>query len=159
MNRNVTVTESLFVAASPEVVWDYTQDYGHRTEWDDSILEAEVLQEPPELLVRIRAKGGLRFKNKYTLFRRPNRTSVTMVDVKPAWVSGGGGSWVYEEQNGGTLWTQTNTLSFSNPVIYRLLGGIMKWRLRSSTRKSMQEAKLVLEGERAPYRPLSETST
>ena len=73
MRVNVTVKESIWIAAPIETVWDYTQDYAHRRDWDDSILEAEVVQEEPARLVRIRAKGDLRFTAKYTLFRRPHK--------------------------------------------------------------------------------------
>ena len=94
MSKNVTV--SLFVAASPEAIWNFTQDYIRRMEWDDSILEAEVLQEPPELKVKTRGRDGLRFVNQYTLYHRPEQTSVSMEEVRPSWNSGGGGSLVVQ---------------------------------------------------------------
>jgi len=50
VSANVTVKESIWIAAPIEAVWDYTQDYAHRREWDDSILEAEVVQEEPIFL-------------------------------------------------------------------------------------------------------------
>ena len=145
MSANVTVKESIWIAAPIEAVWDFTQNYAHRREWDDSILEAEVVQEEPARLVRIRAAGGVRFTAKYTLFRRPHKTSLAMVGVRSSWVSGGGGSWLYEEKDGGTLWTQTNTLSIKHPIVYWLLRPVLTWQLRKSTRRSMQKAKALLE--------------
>jgi len=68
-----------------------------------------------------------------------------MVDVRSGWVSGGGGSWLYEEKDGGTLWTQTNTLSIKHPIVYWLLRPVLTWQLRKSTRRSMQKAKALLE--------------
>ncbi|MGH2591930.1 MAG: SRPBCC family protein, partial [Anaerolineae bacterium] len=55
MSANVTVKESIWIAAPIETVWDYTQDYAQRHDWDDSILEAEVVQEEPARLIHIRA--------------------------------------------------------------------------------------------------------
>jgi len=31
-------------------------------------------------------------------FQMPSKTSLAMVDVRSSWVSGGGGSWLYEER-------------------------------------------------------------
>lgn len=145
MSTNVTIKESIRIAASPETVWDYTQNYAHRTEWDDAILEAKVLQTEPAPLVRIRGKGGLSFTAKYTLFRRPQITSLAMIDVESSWASGGGGSWLYEAHDGGTLWTQTNTLSIKNLFLYRLLRPLFERQLHSGTQRAMHKAKQLLE--------------
>ena len=148
MSFNVTVKESIFIAAQPEVVWDYTQDYSQRSDWDDSILEAQVLQEEPEKHVRIRGKGGISFTAKYTLFRRPQRTSLSMVNVQSSWAMGGGGSWSYEAEHAGTRWTQTNTLSLKDTLSNQLLYPIFAWQLRSGARRAMRKAKQIIEQQR-----------
>ena len=43
----VSVTESIWVASPPEAVWDYTQDFTRRTEWDAGIAEATILEQEP----------------------------------------------------------------------------------------------------------------
>ena len=45
------------IAARPEAVWDYTQDYARRTQWDASVLKARVEIDAPERLVWIRGVG------------------------------------------------------------------------------------------------------
>ena len=111
----VSVTESIWVACPPEAVWDYTQDFTRRTEWDAGIAEATILQQDPRT-VRVKVAGLGRMTVVYQLDRRPERTSAAFVDVESAWVSGGGGSWEYEAADGGTRWQQTNSLELKRPT-------------------------------------------
>ena len=95
------MTESIWVACPPGEVWDYTQDFTRRTEWDAGIAEATILQQDPRR-VRVKVAGLGRMTVVYQLDRRPERTSAAFVDVESAWVSGGGGSWEYEAADGGS---------------------------------------------------------
>jgi hypothetical protein len=142
---NVTVTEVLHVARPPDVVFDFTQDYARRREWDRSILEAEVLDAGPLPKVRIRGKGGLRGVLEHRLFDRPRRTSVTLTHVESMLLAGGAGSWSYAPCEGGTLWTQTNALALEGGFTSRILGPIVRAILRRATRDGMQRAKRIVE--------------
>ena len=88
----ITVRESVDIGASPNAVWDYTQDWTRRSEWDPSIKAAEVLQPAPKLLVRVDSGSGTAFTARYKQYERPHHTSLAMVDCSPAWM-GGGGAW------------------------------------------------------------------
>jgi hypothetical protein len=140
----VSVTESLWVACPPEAVWDYTQDFTRRTEWDAGIAEATILQQDPRT-VRVKVAGLGRMTVVYKLDRRPERTSAAFVDVESAWISGGGGSWEYEAADGGTRWQQTNSLELKRPGLAWLLAPLVQRSLRQSMRKAMAEAKGRLE--------------
>ena len=141
----VIVTESIWVDRPPEAVWDYTQDYTRRTEWDAGVAEATILGvEPRTVRVRIPNLGSMTVV--YRLDRRPERTSAAFADVDSAWISGGGGSWEYEAADGGTRWQQTNSLELKHPRMAVLLGRMMHRGLRRSTRRAMAEAKRRLEG-------------
>jgi hypothetical protein len=140
----VTVSETIWVDRSPEAVWDYTQDYTRRAEWDAGIAEATILStEPRTVRVRIPNLGSMTVA--YKLDRRPERTSAAFIDVDSAWVSGGGGSWEYEAADGGTRWTQTNSLELTRPRLAFLFGPVLERGLRRSTRRAMAEAKRRLE--------------
>jgi hypothetical protein len=142
----VTVTESLWVNCPPEAVWDYTQDYTRRPEWDAGVAEATILgTEPRTVRVRIPNLGSMTVL--YRLDRRPERTSAAFTDVDSAWVSGGGGSWEYEAVDGGTRWQQTNSLELKRPRLAFLLGPMLERGLRGSTRRAMAEAKRRLEAD------------
>jgi Polyketide cyclase / dehydrase and lipid transport len=144
--RLVSVTESIWVNRPPEAVFDYTQDYARRTEWDQGIAEAAIVgTEPRAARVRVRGLGSMTVE--YRLDRRPERTSAASVDVDSAWIVGGGGSWQYEALDGGTRWQQTNSLELDGRWLPRLLAPVMERSLRRSTRRSMAEAKRRLESE------------
>jgi len=138
------VTASIWVACPPEAVWDYTQDFARRTEWDAGIAEATILQEDPRT-VRVEVAGLGKMTVVYKLDRRPERTSAAFVDVESAWVSGGGGSWEYEAADGGTRWQQTNSLELKRPRLAFLLAPLLERGLRRSTKRAMAEAKRRLE--------------
>ncbi|MCK6497912.1 MAG: SRPBCC family protein [Nitrospira sp.] len=141
MAVQVTVRESLFVPAPPARVWDYTQDYECRCDWDSSIVEARVTALAPRRMVAVRCRGGMRCTFRYKADERPRRTSVAMVDVRSRLIEGGGGAWRYEEAPGGTLWTQVNTLRFRGGLSVRVLRPLLKWWLHRQTRRAMRRAR------------------
>ncbi|MEO5705192.1 MAG: SRPBCC family protein [Candidatus Limnocylindrales bacterium] len=138
------MSETIHVDRSPEVVFDYTQDYATRTDWDDTIKRAEVLSDEPRR-VRITAPGLGTFTLEYRLFRRGDRTSAAFADLENAFFSGGGGSWRYEPRDGGTDWTESNTLELRRPRLLGWLAPMVAWNLRNGTRRAMAKAKGILE--------------
>ena len=146
---SVTVTETIHVARPPEEVFDYTQDYYHRTDWDDAITEAQVVNGDPRT-VYLAARQLGRYTLVYRLFRRPERTSAAFEDMTSTWVSGGGGSWRYEASGAGTHWTQTNTLELKHGRLGKLLAPLFERALRTSMRKSMAKAKEIMEANQGP---------
>ena len=145
MTDKITVTESVFVARPPEEVWDFTQDYARRSEWDPAVREASVLQDRPVPRVRVRFVGGLEAVLQYRQFDRPLRTSLSMEEVRSPFIEGGGGSWSYAAVDGGTSWTQTNTLVLRPGGWRRLLSPLVRMQLLASTRRAMRRAKRILE--------------
>jgi hypothetical protein len=143
--RKVTVTSSVFVRRLPDDVWDFTQDYARRGEWDPSVLEATVLHDHPVPRVRVRCTGGLTAIFQYRQFDRPLRTSLSMEDVQSALVASGGGSWSYVATDGGTTWTQTNTLVLKPGWWRQLVLPLFQMQLYMSTRRAMKRAKQMLE--------------
>jgi hypothetical protein len=145
MTRRIKVTESVFVNRPPDEVWDFTQDYSRRHEWDSAVLEATVLHHAPVPRVLVRCTGGLTSIFQYRQFERPSRTSLVMEDVQSSLFAGGGGSWSYVPKGNGTLWTQTNTLAIKPGWWRGLLLPLMRRQLLLSTRRSMEKAKQRLE--------------
>jgi hypothetical protein len=141
----IRVSEELFVGRPPEAVWDFTQDYSRRAAWDPSVREARVLEAAPLPRVAVRCAGGLSAVFRYKLFDRPQRTSVAMEEVRSWLVAGGGGSWSYQARDGGTLWTQVNSLELGDGWWRRLLAPLVRRQLRAGTRRAMLRAKAMLE--------------
>lgn len=141
----VTVQEAVIVAASPEKVWDYTQDWNHRREWDDSVREVLSQTHEPHKRVKARFMGGMVFDIEYKLNDRPRKTSLAMVNGTSRWIVGGGGSWRYDGKDGGTVWVQTNTLVLADHLVMKALWPLLQMAFRWSTRHAMRKAKKRLE--------------
>ena len=140
----VSATESVHVDRPPEVVFDYTQDYATRTDWDPTVMSAKVLGEDPRRVQAVlRGIGPLVIE--YKLFRRGERTSAAFTNVESTLISGGGGSWAYAASDGGTDWTQTATLEFRHALVDWLLAPLLRRNMSTLMRKSMTEAKRIME--------------
>ena len=143
--RVITVTESIHVARAPESVFDYTQDFTKRTEWDKDIASSTPIgTDPRSARVTIPNLGSMTVV--YKLDRRPLRTSAAFEDVESRWITGGGGSWEYESVQGGTRWQQTNSLELKPGWLTRIFASRIEGSLRKATQRSMAEAKRRLEG-------------
>jgi hypothetical protein len=142
--RTITVAETIHVDRPLEVVFDYTQDYATRTDWDPAITQARVLSDEPRR-IEITSPGLGTYVLEYRLFRRPERTSASFVGLGSWLFSGGGGSWSYAADGGGTAWTQTNTLELRHPRLTGWLAGMIEGRLRSSMRTAMARARSIME--------------
>jgi hypothetical protein len=146
----ITVRVQIVVPAEPEVVWDYTQDYACRANWDPGVRRARLVGAGPPRVAEIEGPG-LRCRLRYRVFERPRRTSLAMEDVRSALVVGGGGSWRYERAAGGTLWTQVNTLRL-RPWLGPL-APLLRWALAAQTRRGMARARRrIVLGRTAPAR-------
>ncbi|KAA3605248.1 MAG: SRPBCC family protein [Calditrichaeota bacterium] len=143
----MTFEESIFIEATPEVVWDFTQDYSKRPNWDSAVIKTEVISEKPHRVVRVFVKGGTTTAFQYKLDRRPEKTSLQAIEMKSLFFASGGGSWVYKSRSNGTIWTQRNTLAFKNKFLTLLFKPLFSWQITKLTRQSMHEAKKQIENE------------
>jgi hypothetical protein len=143
--NKVTVSRSIQIDAPPDAVWDYTQNWRRRHEWDHSVVNARYLSEKPPVTVQVEGKGGLKFKVSYKTMRRPHLTSLVMSDVDSFWVRGGGGSWKYEDNDGKALWTQHNTVVLRDDLLGRIVRPLFALILAVTTRRQMTRAKGKIE--------------
>jgi hypothetical protein len=142
--RTITVTETIHVDRPPEIVFDYTQEYATRADWDPAVKRARVLSEDPRR-VEITSPGLGTYVLEYRLFRRGDRTSAAFSGVDSWLFSGGGGSWWYEPDGDGTAWTQVNTLELRHPRLTGWLASRIEASLRRSMRSAMARAKAIME--------------
>jgi hypothetical protein len=144
-----TATETAWVNRSPEQVFDYTQDYTTRADWDPTVISAKVVgEEPRRVQAVMQGIGPLVIE--YKLFRRPERTSAAFRDVESRLISGGGGSWSYTARDGGTDWSQTATLEFRHRLVGWLMAPLLRRNMHALMRKAMVEAKRIMESTAAP---------
>lgn len=143
---HVTVSHSIWIRRSRADVFNYTQDYTKRPEWDAGVISAEASSDGGGKIVKIRARGNITMTFYYKLYDPPRRTSLAARDVNSAIIESGGGSWNYEEKEGGTLWTQNNTLILKKVLFAGILTKIIGWSMRRRTARAMEKAKRILEG-------------
>jgi hypothetical protein len=145
---NITVRVALDITAPPERVWDFSQDWSRRSQWDATVISAEAIEgRDGAPAYRVIGAGGLKFVARYKLYEKPRRTSLEMAESNSSIVTGGGGSWAYESKGDQTIWTQTNTLTLRNGLIGWLLTPLVRWRLGYETRRAMKRAKKLIENQ------------
>ena len=142
----VTATESIWVDRSPEEVFDYTQDYATRSDWDPTVKSAKVLSEEPRRVEEV-LEGIGPVVMEYKLYRRGDRTTAAFRDTASSLISGGGGSWSYAAKDGGTDWSQTATLEFRHRLVGWLMAPLLHRNMQTLMRKAMVEAKRIMESQ------------
>jgi len=143
------VNSKIVVNALPETVWDYTQDWRRRKQWDSTVEEVIKIEESPIKKINARFKGGAEFAIQYKQNDRPLSTSLAMTDSTSKWMIGGGGSWQYIRQGDCTEWTQHNTIVFKDHFLVRLFAPVLKSFLQRSANVSMKKAKKIIENQSA----------
>ena len=81
----------------------------------------------------------------YKLYDRPHKTSLAATEIKSSLLESAGGSWTYEEQNGGTLWTQVNTLVFKRHFGLPALLPFYKFIFERQMKEAMGKAMRLIE--------------
>lgn len=143
-NPGITIRQQIVIDKPRDLVWDYTQDYAYRREWDDAVLETELLQTAPRM-VRVRLQGNTTMTFVYKLDDRPHKTTLAARDISSPIIESAGGSWVYEVQGKGTLWTQTNTIVLKNNFFLSIFSPVFRMMFGHQTKKAMRKAKKKLE--------------
>lgn len=145
MKNEVIITESIFIARTPEEVYDFTQDFEKRPLWDKLVKSATVLETSPTKTVRIIAKDGSEMTVRYKLERRPEKTTLAILETNSQMMSGGGGWWQYDAQDGGTLWTQTNNIILKDAMWAKLMQPMAKKYFQDKTKQAMETVKEMME--------------
>jgi ribosome-associated toxin RatA of RatAB toxin-antitoxin module len=89
------------ITVSPEALFDLTQDYGQRMNWDPfpesyKLLNKEVVEEG--LHVEIKAKNGLSMVVEYVSFNRPKVVAIKMIKG-PWFIKRFAGSWSFHKES------------------------------------------------------------
>jgi hypothetical protein len=146
MDENkITIKYSILIDKPAAFVWDYTQNYDNRMHWDASVLEAIVLQTTPNRIVKLKTKGNTTMTFIYKQDERPYRTSLVAKEIVSSIIQSAGGSWSYEDQNGKTLWTQTNTVIFKKKYFLKFLLPVFEFLFSRATVNAMKKAKQEME--------------
>ncbi len=126
-------------------MWDFTQDYARRPEWDYGVRRCNQLQTAPQRVVELVMSDGSLMRFEYKHEERPYKTTVQALDIRSSYVQRAAGVWTYEELGKGTLWTQSNSVELKQSAVLRLIAPLIKTMLRYSTHLSMRKAKRMIE--------------
>lgn len=143
--KPILIRQSIFINKPPGAVWDFTQNYELRSRWDPSVQKAEVLETLPHRVVKLYMKGKTTMTFIYKLDDRPNKTTLVAKDISSPLIEAAGGFWSYEETNGGTLWTQTNSIALKNRFWVRIVFRLLKWMFERQAWSAMQRTRMLLE--------------
>jgi hypothetical protein len=129
------------------IIFDYTQDYSHRLEWDTFLLAAELV--PPAIKAEKRARAwcvavnGYGMETEYVSFQRPKVAAIKMTKG-PYMFKEFTGSWNFREIN--TDKTKVIFLySFSLRFPYSLIGPFIRNDLRKNVRQRLGDLKACVE--------------
>lgn len=123
----IKFTEFIIIHANAETVFDYTQDYRRRLEWDSFLQKAELIDGAvcPGKGVKAycKAKNGLGMITEYVSFQRPLVTAIRMTKG-PFMFASFTGSWNFKAQSNDTtqvIFLYAYTLRFPFNLVARLI--------------------------------------
>ena len=138
----MTFDESIEIDAGPAELFDLSQDYDHRLEWDPFLRSASLVG-AREAGLGVRAlcvaKSGWAMETEYVSFNPPRATAVKMTRG-PWFLSGFAGSWRFEEIGPGrtrvgfhySLEARPRALAWLlNPILARSFARDTRARLRA----------------------------
>ena len=134
------IEHSINIPISAEELWDFTQDYSRRSDWDYSVKSATLIAEQPSRSARLELHGGDVMTFIYKLDERPRKTSLEARDIKSLLVSRAAGWWEYEQRGNLTVWTQANTIVLKDTWYCRLIAPVFRRVLHYTTQLSMKRA-------------------
>ena len=139
------IRQSIEVAAGPEAVFELTQDYGRRLDWDPFLEEARLLGGAEAPGVGVRAwcvsRGGWGMETRYVSFRPPAACAVEMTRG-PWFFRSFAGSWRFEGVGPGRT-----RVTFAYQVVGRprVLSPLLRPIFARETRRRLEALKRAFE--------------
>jgi len=144
--KTTKFTESIIIERSPEVVFDFTQDYNNRLTWDTFLRKADLLYGAKEAGIGVKAlcvaKNGIGMVTEYVTFNKPKVTAIKMIDG-PYMFKSFLGSWTFKEVNDRTEVTFLYAYEFRFP--FSLISPLIKAKLQKEVRKRLADLKRNIE--------------
>ena len=145
--NTIRIEESIIVEKPPELVFDFTQDYGKRLHWDTFLKRADLMNGVSEAGKGVKAycvaRNGLAMVTEYITFNRPEVTAIKMTKG-PFLFKSFLGSWRFKPKNAGkteVIFLYSFTLRF--PFV--LLSGPIKRNLHKNVRQRLIDLKHSIE--------------
>lgn len=144
-----TIKEEIEVLSPQEELFDLTQDYQRRLEWDPYLREAYLLNGAVDAEVGVQSvctnHRGSVMVSKYVSFKRPKVAAVTMVSG-PYILKSFSGAWnIKTISDSSSLLVFTYNFELKGGIIGRLLQPLASFLFRLDMRKRLHAIKLYIE--------------
>ena len=140
-------SEKIIINKPAVVIFNYTQDYNKRLEWDTLLKQAELINGATEagkgVKARCVARNGLGMETRYVTFSRPWTTAIKMTKG-PYMFKKFAGSWTFRDVTAGTA-KVTFLYNYRLRFPFTLVGGMIKSNLRDNVRKRLRGLKKCVE--------------
>ncbi|MEO7212189.1 SRPBCC family protein [Mucilaginibacter sp.] len=140
-------SEKIIIKKPAAIIFDYTQDYTKRLDWDNFLKQAELVNGATEAGKGVKAwcvaRNGIGMETRYVTFSRPGVAAVKMTKG-PYMFKTFAGSWTFRDAG-----TETAKVTFYYNYRLRfpftIVGGIIKRRLRLNVRQRLRDLKKCVE--------------
>ncbi len=145
----MTFEQSILINASPAELFDLTQDYSRRLEWDPFLKSADIVGDAKAAAVGVRAycvaHSGLGMETEYVSFNPPRACAVKMTKG-PRLIAKFAGSWRFEETSKGVSRAGFRYHLKARPWwLSWLLTPVLAWIFARDTRKRLAALKVAVE--------------
>lgn len=145
--ESIKFSEKIYINEVPEVVFDFTQDYNKRLQWDTFLRKADLIEGATKADKGVRAyceaKNGLGMVTEYVSFNRPKVTAIKMTKG-PYVFKSFLGSWTFKHTElDGTEVVFLYSLSLRFP--FNLFSRFIKNNLRKNVRQRLVDLKKNIE--------------
>ena len=145
--KSIKFKEKIIINSSPPVIFDYTQDYNNRLNWDTFLIQAELIggatQADKGVKAYCVAKNGLGMETEYVSFNRPKVTAIKMTKG-PFLFKSFLGSWQFKAINP-TETEVTFLYSFQLRFPFSLAKPFIKRNLISNVKQRLVDLKNCIE--------------
>ena len=144
---SIKFSERILINCTPDLAFDYTQDYGNRLNWDTFLKRAEFMYGASAAALGVKAycvsRNGLGMVTEYVSFNRPKATAIKMTKG-PFMFKDFLGSWTFKDA--GSSMTEVIFLySYTLRFPFSLFAGLIKNNLQSNVRQRLSDLKKNIE--------------
>ena len=147
MMEAIKFSEKININDSQETIFDYTQDYDNRLNWDTFLKKAKLVNGATSADKGVKAycvaKNGLGMETEYVSFNRPKVTAVRMTQG-PFLFKTFFGSWTFKVVQQG-ITEVTFLYSFELRFPFILLTFFIKKKLQNNVRQRLLDLKTCIE--------------
>jgi len=143
----IKFSEIIEIKSSAAIVFDYTQNYETRLNWDTFLKQADLIDGAVAAGKGVKAycvaKNGMGMVTEYVTFNRPKVTAIKMTEG-PYLFKAFAGSWTFKELNEDTTEVMF-VYSYQLQFPFNLIGPLVKMNLRNNVRQRLKDLKVNIE--------------